>query len=54
MLKQYPMLKLFSLPQSNQRRTTELGMKGESAEVGRAMQDLKAGVTALGYPWAAL
>jgi hypothetical protein len=46
------MLKLFSLPKSNQRRTTELGMKGESAAVELAMQDLKAGISALGYPWA--
>ncbi len=51
MLAKYPMLKLFSLPRTNQRRTTELGMKGESAQVKLAMQDLKAGVSALGYPW---
>jgi molybdopterin-biosynthesis enzyme MoeA-like protein len=54
MLANYPMLKLFSLPRTNQRRTTELGMKGESAQVKLAMQDLKAGVTALGYPWVAV
>jgi len=51
MLSQYPMLKLFSLPRTNQRRTTEVGMKGQSALVKQAMQDLKAGVSALGYPW---
>lgn len=51
MLSKYPMLKLFSLPRTNQRRTTELGMKGESAQVLKAMQDLKQGVSALGYPW---
>lgn len=51
MLEQYPMLKLFSLPRTNQRRTTELGMKGESAQVALAMMDLKAGVSALGFPW---
>jgi len=51
MLAKYPSLKLFSLPRTNQRRTTEVGMKGESAQVKLAMQDLKAGVTALGYPW---
>ena len=51
MLEQYPMLKLFSLPRTNQRRTTELGMKGESAQVALAMIDLKAGVSALGFPW---
>lgn len=52
MLSHYPMLKLFSLPRTNQRRTTEVGMKGQSALVKQAMQDLKAGVSALGYPWA--
>jgi molybdopterin-biosynthesis enzyme MoeA-like protein len=51
MLKKYPELKLFSLPRTNQRRTTEVGMKGASAQVKLAMEDLKAGVTALGYPW---
>jgi molybdopterin-biosynthesis enzyme MoeA-like protein len=50
-LTQYPMLKLFSLPRTNQRRTTELGMKGESIQVKLAMHELKAGVSALGYPW---
>lgn len=51
MLSQYPMLKLFSLPKSNQRRTTELGMKGESEQVKLAMAALKSSVTTLGYPW---
>lgn len=51
MLTKYPMLKLFSLPKTNQRRTTELGMKGETSLVKKAMVDLKAGITALGYPW---
>lgn len=51
MLARYPMLKLFSLPRTNQRRTTEVGMKGESALVTQAMQDLKAGVSSLGFPW---
>lgn len=51
MLDRYPMLKLFSLPRTNQRRTTEVGMKGQSALVKQAMLDLKAGVSALGYPW---
>jgi len=51
MLTKYPSLKLFSLPRSGQRRTTEVGLKGENAQVKLAMQDLKAGVSALGYPW---
>jgi molybdopterin-biosynthesis enzyme MoeA-like protein len=54
MLAAYPMLKLFSLPRTNQRRTTEVGLKGETAHVQKAMADLKAGVSALGYPWAQL
>lgn len=52
-LRQYPELKLFSLPRTNQRRTTEVGLKGTSAQVMLGMIDLKAGVTALGYPWQA-
>jgi molybdopterin-biosynthesis enzyme MoeA-like protein len=52
MLKQYPMLKLFSLPRTNQRRTTELGLKGETSIVTQAIAELKAEVSALGYPWA--
>lgn len=51
MLLQYPTLKIFSLPRSNQRRTTELGMKGESAQVQAAMTELKQEVAALGFPW---
>lgn len=51
MLLKYPTLKLFSLPKSKQRRTTELGMKGETTQVKFAMQDLKTGVMALGFPW---
>ena len=51
MLVQYPSLKIFSLPRSNQHRTTELGMKGESAQVQAAMTTLKQAVSALGFPW---
>lgn len=51
MLAQYPSLKLFSLPRSNQRRSTELGMKGESEQVKQAMEVLKSGVSKLGFPW---
>jgi molybdopterin-biosynthesis enzyme MoeA-like protein len=53
-LTQFPMLKLFSLPKSNQRRTTELGLKGETVQVKLAMKALKEGVSALGYPWTTL
>lgn len=51
MLTEYPTLKLFSLPRSNQRRTTELGMKGENTQVKIAMIKLKLAVSDLGYPW---
>ena len=51
MLIQYPALKIFSLPKSNQHRTTELGMKGESEPVQAAMKMLKKEVSALGFPW---
>jgi molybdopterin-biosynthesis enzyme MoeA-like protein len=53
-LTQFPMLKLFSLPKSNHRRTTELGLKGETVQVKLAMKALKEGVSALGYPWTTL
>lgn len=51
LLAAYPTLKLFSLPRTNQRRTTEVGLKGPSAAVREGMQALKQGVSALGYPW---
>jgi molybdopterin-biosynthesis enzyme MoeA-like protein len=51
MLLQYPTLKIFSLPKSNQQRTTELGMKGETEPVQAAMAMLKKDVSTLGFPW---
>lgn len=54
MLAKYPELKLFSLPKTSARRNTELGMKGQSALVAQAMEEIKAEVTALGFPWQAL
>jgi molybdopterin-biosynthesis enzyme MoeA-like protein len=54
MLAKYPALKLFSLPKLDDRRTTEVGMKGASEQVHAAMADIKQGVTALGFPWKAL
>lgn len=53
-LRQYPMLKLFSLPKLDDRRTTELGMKGAEKLVAAAMSDIKKGVSALGFPWSDL
>lgn len=52
MLTQYPKLKLFSLPKLDDRRTTEVGMKGEASEVHAAIEVLKQGVAKLGFPWA--
>ena len=53
-LHQYPTLKLFSLPKLDDRRTTEIGMKGAEKPVKAAMQDIKEGVSALGFPWSDL
>ncbi len=53
MLIKYPTLKLFSLPKTNKRRTTEVGMKGKKADVLIAMEELKQSITALGFPWEA-
>lgn len=53
-LHQYPALKLFSLPKLDDRRTTEVGMKGPENLVNAAMQDIKQGVSALGFPWVEL
>lgn len=51
LLKKYPNIKVFSLPKLKPNRLVELGAKGNPAEVEQAMQDMKAGVTALGYLW---
>ncbi len=50
----YPDLKLFSLPKLDQQRSTELGVKGRAELVSAAMADIKQGVSALNFPWAAL
>lgn len=54
MVKKYPELKLFSLPKLDNRRTTELGVKGNQAQVELAMQEIKQAVTALDFPWTEL
>lgn len=51
LLKKYPAIKVFSLPKLKPNRQVELGAKGEPEQVKLAMEDLKAGVTALGYAW---
>ena len=47
----YPTLKLFSLPRLDNRRTTELGMKGEKAEVEKALAEIKSAIEQLQFPW---
>ncbi|OIQ91932.1 NMN amidohydrolase-like protein YfaY [mine drainage metagenome] len=47
----YAELNLFSLPKLDARRTTELGIKGASAQVQTALAEIKQAVTALGFPW---
>lgn len=51
LLKKYPAIKVFSLPKLKPNRQVELGTKGEPEQVKLAMEDLKAGVAALGYSW---
>lgn len=53
-LAQYPDIKLFSLPKLDTRRTIELGLKGTSQSVTRAMYDMQQQISALGFPWSPL
>jgi len=50
----YPELKLFSLPKLDNRRTTEVGVKGAAALAKTALEEIKLAVTALNFPWAEL
>ncbi len=47
----YPTLKLFSLPRLDERRTIELGMKGDKSLVDEAMTAIKASIGDLGFEW---
>jgi molybdopterin-biosynthesis enzyme MoeA-like protein len=47
----YPTLKLFSLPRLDERRTIELGMKGDESLVDEAMTAIKATIIELGFEW---
>jgi molybdopterin-biosynthesis enzyme MoeA-like protein len=51
MLKKYPEIKIFSLPKLKPNRQIELGAKGKPEQVTLAMQEIKVGVTALGFSW---
>jgi molybdopterin-biosynthesis enzyme MoeA-like protein len=50
-VEKYPEIKLFSLPKLDNRRTIELGVKGATQQVSLAMNDIKQGIAALGFPW---
>jgi molybdopterin-biosynthesis enzyme MoeA-like protein len=51
-VEKFPDLKLFSLPRfAPEGRRIELGVRGDSTRVAVAMEDLRAGVHALGYAW---
>ncbi len=50
----YPELKLFSLPKLDNRRTTEVGVKGPNQSATTAIDEIKQTVTALGFPWSEL
>jgi hypothetical protein len=50
----YPDLKLFSLPKLDNRRTTEVGVKGTTELAKTALDEIKLAVSALDFPWAEL
>jgi molybdopterin-biosynthesis enzyme MoeA-like protein len=50
-VKNHPETKLFSLPKLGPNKTIELGVKGYAPAVESAMQEIRAGVTAAGFPW---
>jgi molybdopterin-biosynthesis enzyme MoeA-like protein len=50
----YPELKLFSLPKLDNRRTTEVGVKGTAELAKAALDEIKLAVSALNFPWAEL
>jgi molybdopterin-biosynthesis enzyme MoeA-like protein len=51
MLQKYAEIKVFSLPKLKPNRQVELGAKGKPEQVKQAMQEIKVGVTALGFSW---
>lgn len=50
-LNDYPSIKVFSLPKLKPNRQVELGAKGAPDVVNKAMQDIKAGVSNIGFAW---
>ncbi|HSH73875.1 MAG TPA: molybdopterin-binding protein [Methylophilaceae bacterium] len=53
-VEKHPQTKLFSLPKLDTRRTIELGVKGATGDVNAALDDIKQGISALGFPWSPL
>jgi molybdopterin-biosynthesis enzyme MoeA-like protein len=51
LIEKYPSLKLFSLPRLDERRTIELGMKGDSDMLAQAMIEIKSKIDGLDYAW---
>lgn len=52
-LRQFPGIKVFSLPRVTPERYIELGVRGDVAQVADAMTMLRNGVNGLGFPWTA-
>lgn len=52
-VRQFPGLKVFSLPRMTPERYIELGVRGNAAQVPVAIAMLQAGVSGLGFPWTA-
>lgn len=50
-LTDYPSIKVFSLPKLKPNRQIELGVKGAPDLVNKAMQDIKADVSGIGFAW---
>ena len=50
-LQKYPEIKIFSLPKLKPNRQIELGAKGAPEQVKLAMQELKSGVSNIGFVW---
>ena len=53
-VEKHPQTRLFSLPKLDTRRTIELGVKGAANDVKAALDDIKQGISALGFPWSPL
>ena len=50
-VRRFPQVKLFCLPQLDSRRTIELGVKGDPVVVLQAMAEIRSGVSQAGYAW---